>query len=157
MTPSSINNLFFPALLSTPSGSRWHISSLEPQTGAKDEPNLLAHLSLFLCLHLFNSPRLWILFTHTQAYTYTCSEARLSEVASLRRQESRWNWLREEAPTVSSVTCCCVVVTVGFWLFCLDTYAACVCAYCLFTVVVLCVMSMCAGNIWEAEVTLRSG
>lgn len=42
-------------------------------------------------------------------------------------------------------------------VFCLDTYDACVCAYCLFTVVVLCVMSMCAGNIWEAEVTLRSG
>lgn len=47
-TPSSINKLFPSALLSAPSGSGWHISSLEPQTGAKDESNLLTHLSLSL-------------------------------------------------------------------------------------------------------------
>lgn len=45
ITQSCSNQLLSPALLSTPSGCGWHISSLEPQTGAKGESNLLTHLS----------------------------------------------------------------------------------------------------------------
>lgn len=123
ITPSSINNLFSPALLSAPSGSGWHISSLEPQTGAKDEPNLLTHLSPCFSALVCPTPRvspfasLRILPTHTRAYTYTCSEARLSESGSSWRQEDGWERLGEIASSVSSVTSCCVMVTVGFW-FC---------------------------------------
>lgn len=72
------------ALLSAPSsGSRRHISPLEPQAGAKAKPNLHKHLSWFFsllpvlfqaCCGIFVSP--------TKAYTSTCSRARLSEPRS---------------------------------------------------------------------------
>lgn len=129
MTPSSINNLFSPALLSTPSGSGWHISSLEPQTGAKDEPNLLTHLSLFPCLHLFNSPGLSLdsLQPHSSLHLH------------LQRGETIRGWIFTEAGEQArqaerrSPICfiCNLLLCDGHcWflaVFCLDTYTPCVC------------------------------